>query len=39
MKLTEITAEDVLAGKLWIIPPGQESEAVPTVKEAIGFTC
>lgn len=38
MKLTEITAEDVLAGKLWIIPPGQETETVPTVKEAIGFT-
>ena len=38
MKLTEITAEDVLAGKLWIIVPGQDGEANPNVKETIGFT-
>ena len=38
MKLTEITSEDVLAGKLWILDAGQEGEANPTVKETIGFT-
>jgi hypothetical protein len=38
MKLNEITAEEVLAGKLWIIVPGQDGETNPTVKETIGFT-
>ena len=38
MKLNEITAEEVLAGKLWIIVPGQDGEANPDVKDTIGFT-
>ena len=38
MKLNEITGEAVLAGKLWIIQPGQEGESNPEVKETIGFT-
>lgn len=38
MKLNEITAEDVLAGKLWIIEAGQDSAANPDIKESIGFT-
>ncbi|MBI3856500.1 MAG: hypothetical protein HY293_12505 [Planctomycetes bacterium] len=38
MKLSEITGEDVLAGKLWILVPGQDGETNPTLKETIGFT-
>ena len=38
MKLNEIKSEDVLAGKLWIIVPGQDGEANPDVKDTIGFT-
>ena len=37
MKLSDITAEDVLAGKLWIIDSGQDGNANPTVKESVGF--
>ncbi|HZE96239.1 MAG TPA: hypothetical protein VE981_04360 [Planctomycetota bacterium] len=37
MKLSEISAEDVLAGKLWIIEPGQDGNADPGLKEAVGF--
>lgn len=38
MKLSEITAEDVLAGKCWIIKPGHDEQDNPEVEEAIGFT-
>jgi hypothetical protein len=38
MKLSEISAEDVLAGKLWIIEAAQDGEMNPNVKETIGFT-
>jgi hypothetical protein len=38
MKLNDISAEDVLAGKLWIIEAGQDGETYPSVKETIGFT-
>jgi hypothetical protein len=38
MKLNEITAEDVLAGKVWIINPGQDGETNPSIMDAVGFT-
>jgi len=36
MKLSDITREDVLAGKCWLVEQGSE-DGNPTVKDAIGF--
>ena len=38
MKLNEIKAEAVLAGKLWVIEPGSESSGNPTIRPSEIFT-
>ena len=38
MKLNEIKREDVLAGKCWLLLPGQDGESNPDVRESIGVT-
>ena len=38
MKLSEISAQDVLAGKSWIVKPGVEVDTNAEIQEAIGFT-
>jgi hypothetical protein len=38
MKLNEIKAEDVLAGKCWLVAAPGEEGTYPEVKETIGFT-
>jgi hypothetical protein len=38
MKLSEISAQDVLAGKSWIVKPGIEVDINAEIQDAIGFT-
>jgi hypothetical protein len=38
MKLSEISAQDVLAGKSWIVKPGVEVDTNAEIQDAIGFT-
>ena len=38
MRLGDISAEDVLAGKNWLLQPAGEEDANPVVKETPGFT-
>lgn len=38
MKLSDITPEDVLAGKCWVIEPGQSEQTDPRLREVTLFT-